>query len=60
MRHLVLLIAIATLSLQSCNSSQAKDNDEQSDIKKTAVVESPVQDPVGQSGSVKLTKDVYR
>ncbi|MDD4145401.1 MAG: thioredoxin domain-containing protein [Prolixibacteraceae bacterium] len=59
MRHLVLLIAIATLSLQSCNSSQAKDNDEQSDIKKTAVVESPVQDPVGQSGSVKLTKDVF-
>jgi thioredoxin len=59
MKHLFLLITIAFFLLQSCNSGQAKDNDRQNDIQKTVVVQNAVEAPAGQSGSIKLTKDVF-
>jgi len=59
MRHLILLIAIIALSLQSCNSSQAKDSDRQDDSQKSAVVQKSIESSEGQGGSINLTKDIF-
>jgi len=59
MKHLFLLIAIAALTLQSCNPSQAKVNDGKNDVQERAVVQNTTESPVDQNGSINLTKDVF-
>ena len=59
MRHLFLVISIVALALQGCNSSQAKVNEGQNDVGKGEVVQNTTESPAEQSGSLKLTKDIF-
>jgi thioredoxin len=54
MKKLVFILAIAVFSLQSCNSSQAKNNNESES--KAASAETVSNNPSADGGTIKLTK----
>jgi thioredoxin len=56
MKKLVFILAIAVISLQSCNSSQAKN---QSNEEEQAPVQTVSSEEASEGGSVKLTKEKF-
>ena len=54
MKKLVFILAIAVFSLQSCNSSQAKSNNESNS--NSAPAETVSQNSGAEGGTIKLTK----
>jgi len=57
MKKLVFILAVAIISLQSCNAGQAKSNGDNEKINSTPVeTVSETQTIAGESGTVKLTK----
>lgn len=59
MRKLVFILAIAVVTLQSCEKSQAKNNGNESQQTSVAVTQTAVQTQATDGGSVKLTKDKF-
>ena len=59
MKKLVFILAIAVFMLQSCNSSQAKENSNNNEPITDTPTESVSQNNGAVGGSVKLTKDVF-
>ncbi len=56
MKKLVFILAVAVISLQSCNSSQAKNNGSEENGTPAKTV---AQNNSGETGSVKLTKEKF-
>lgn len=56
MKKLVLILAIAVITLQSCNTSQAKNNGNENE---TTPVETVSSEATADNGTVKLTKDKF-
>ena len=59
MRKLVFILAIAVVTLQSCEKSQAKNNGNENQQTSVAVTQTSVQTQATDGGSVKLTKDKF-
>jgi len=59
MRKLVFMLAIAVIMLESCSSSQAKNNGKESGNTPAAPVESVAANNGAEGGSVQLTKDKF-
>lgn len=59
MRKLVFMLAVAVVTLQSCEKSQAKNNGNESQQTSVAVTQAAVQTQATDGGSVKLTKDKF-
>jgi len=60
MKHLFLITVIVFFTLNSCNSRQAKANNDKSTEQKEVVAQPVVTAAGSQGGSVKLTKDIFR
>ena len=59
MRKLVFILAIAVVTLQSCEKSQAKNNGNENQQTSVAGTQTAVQTQATDGGSVKLTKDKF-
>ena len=59
MRKVVFMLAVAVVTLQSCEKSQAKNNGNESQQTSVAVTQAAVQTQATDGGSVKLTKDKF-
>lgn len=59
MKKLVFIVAIAVMSLQSCGSGQAKNNDKENTQESAASVQNVSETSDAEGGSVNLTKDVF-
>ncbi len=59
MKKLVFMLAIAVISLQSCNTSQAKNNNGENPKNGTAPAETVSMNREEEGGSVKLTKEKF-
>ncbi len=57
MKKLMFMLAVAVISLQSCNASQSKDNGNES--AKASMVTQTVTSDDAEGGSVKLTKEKF-
>jgi thioredoxin len=59
MRKLVFILAIAVFTLQSCTSSQAKNNGNENQGTSVSQAESVTQNNGAEGGSVKLNKEIF-